>query len=610
MRTVPMCRVRIGNVPLKMMKELQYPFDAKLLIRKKNALKRVLLSKDGLLEKRIAVLGGSTTHDIVEALELFLLDNGIRPIFYESEYAQFWEDAMFGNSALDGFKPDIVFVHTSNRNIQAWPEPGMDAAGLDDLFNQTIGRFEAMWAKLAEKFRCPIIQNNFEYLPYRLLGNLDSVENHGRTNFINRLNARFAEWAQTRAGFYINDINWQAADFGLLRWHDEAYWCLYKYAMSKEALPAVAFNVANIVKAIFGKNKKAIALDLDNTLWGGIVGDDGPENLELGNETAIGQAYIEFQQYLKNLQKQGVLLNVISKNEESTAKGGLAHPQMILKEGDFISIKANWEPKSRNLVDMAQELSLLPESFVFVDDNPAEREIVRQQVPGCAVPDIHAVEGYLTAIDHGGYFEATKISLDDIKRNKMYKENAARIQSQALFADYGEYLQSLDMRAVIKPFEEVYISRIAQLTNKSNQFNLTTRRYTQEEIESVAADNRYITRYGVLKDKFGDNGVVAISIGEVKGNVCELVLWLMSCRVLKRDMELAMMDEIVVAALARGVKTVRGYYYPTAKNAMVKDFYATQGFVRISEDGVGNAVWELDISNGYTKKNNYIEVNK
>ena len=592
------------------MKELQYPFDAKLLMRKKNALKRELLSKDGLLEKRIAVLGGSTTHDIIGTLELFLLDNGIRPMFYESEYAQFWEDAMFGNAVLDGFKPDIVFVHTSNRNIQAWPESGMEATALDDLFNQTIGRFEAMWVKLAEKFRCPIIQNNFEYLPYRLLGNLDAVESHGRTNFINRLNARFAEWAQTRSGFYINDINWQAADFGLLRWHDEAYWCLYKYAMSKEAIPTVAFNVANIVKAIFGKNKKAIALDLDNTLWGGIVGDDGPENLELGSETAVGQAYVEFQQYLKNLQKQGVLLNVISKNEESAAKGGLAHPQMILKEEDFISIKANWEPKSRNLVNMAQELSLLPESFVFVDDNPAEREIVSQQVPGCAVPDIHAVEGYLAAIDHGGYFEATKISLDDINRSKMYKENAARIQLQASFADYGEYLQSLDMHAVIRPFEAVYMSRIAQLTNKSNQFNLTTRRYTQEEIVSVAADDRYITRYGSLKDKFGDNGVVAISIGEVKGNVCELVLWLMSCRVLKRDMEFAMMDEIVAAALARGVKTVRGFYCPTAKNAMVKDFYATQGFARISEDGAGNAVWELDISKGYTKKNNCIEVSK
>lgn len=589
---------------------LRWPFDGKILRRKKNAIKRELLARDGLVEKRIAVLGGSTTHDIIEMMELFLLDHGVKPVFYESEYAQFWEDAMFGNEALDAFKPDVVFIHTTNRNIQAWPEPGMSESQIGELFDVAVVRFEQMWTRLSEKFKCPAIQNNFEYLPYRLLGNLDAAEIHGRTNFINRLNIRFAEWAQSHDGFFINDINWQAADFGLRKWHDPFCWYMYKYALSLDAIPTLAFNVSNIIKSIFGKNKKALALDLDNTLWGGIVGDDGPENLELGEETAVGQAYREFQQYLKDLRKQGILLNIISKNEEAAAKGGLAHPQMVLKDGDFISIKANWEPKSQNLVNMAKELSLLPESFVFVDDNPAEREIIKQQVPGCAVPDIGTVENYLTVVDHGGYFEATKLSKDDLKRNEMYKENAARAQLQASFADYGEYLKSLDMHAAIKPFEAVYMSRIAQLTNKSNQFNLTTRRYTQEEIESAAVDNHFITRYGSLRDKFGDNGVVAISIGEVKGEVLELILWLMSCRVLKRDMEFAMMDEIVAAALNRGCKTIRGFYYPTAKNAMVKNFYATQGFAKISEDGSGNAIWELDISSGYSNKNKYIEVNK
>jgi len=586
-----------------------YPFDVKFLIRKRFALKRALELRPGLVEKKIAVLGGSTTHDIIELLELFLLGNGIRPTFYESEYAQYWEDAMFGNAELDAFEPDIVFVHTTSRNVKAWPTPAMSEDEITALVDEMAGRLEAMWAQLAER-KCPIIQNNFEYLPYRLLGNLDAADVHGRTNFITRLNQRVSAWAQAHDGFYVNDINWQAADFGLAKWHDEAYWCMYKYAMSKEAMPTVAFNVANIVKSLFGKNKKALAIDLDNTMWGGIVGDDGPENLELGTETAVGQAYVEFQEYLKGLQKQGVLLNIISKNEEAAAKGGLAHPQMVLKESDFISIKANWEPKSQNLVNMAKELSLLPESFVFVDDNPAEREIVKQQVPGTAAPDIGKVENYISVLDHGGYFEVTKLSKDDLKRNAMYKENAARAQLQASFADYGAYLESLEMKAVIKPFEPMYMSRIAQLTNKSNQFNLTTKRYTQEEIEQTAADDHFITRYGQLSDKFGDNGVVAISIGEMKGDVCELILWLMSCRVLKRDMEFAMMDEIVVAAIAKGSKTIRGFYYPTAKNAMVREFYKTQGFDIISTDENGNAVWELDVSGGYTNKNHYIEVNK
>lgn len=590
------------------MSTLDYPFDPKNLFRKKIALRKELLSQCGLVEKHIAVLGGSTTHDVIAMMELFLLKNGIKPIFWEGEYNQWWQDAVFDNAELAAFNPDVVFVHTSVRNIKEWPQLDWAPDAVNTLVKNTVDYWAQVWHNLHAKYKCPIIQNNFDYLPYRLLGNLDAADYRGRINFITRLNLELAAYAQSHEGLYINDINWQAADFGLAKWHDQAYWCMYKYAMSKEALPTVAFNVANIIKAVFGKNKKALALDLDNTLWGGIVGDDGVENLELGTETAVGQSYVEFQQYLKDLSKTGVLLNVISKNERENAIAGINHPQMVIRESDFISIKANWEPKSENLKNMAKELTLLPESFVFVDDNPAEREIVRQQIPGAAVPDIGQVENYITAVDHGGYFEAVKISGDDLKRNAMYKENAQRAQLQSSFADYGAYLDSLEMHGVIKPFEPVYMSRIAQLTNKSNQFNLTTRRYTQDEIEATAADGRFITRYGQLADKFGDNGVVAISIGEVKGDVCELILWLMSCRVLKRDMEFAMMDEIVAAAIEKGVRTIRGFYYPTAKNAMVKDFYATQGFTKVSEDDVGNAVWELDVSQGYDIKNHHIKV--
>lgn len=589
---------------------LDFPFDGKTLGRKKRTLKRELLEKVGLIEKRIAVLGGSTTHDVIDMMELFLLNNGIKPTFYESEYNQWWEDAVFGNAELDAFKPDVIYVHTSVRNIREWPDFEQDEAGVVALAENTCAKWIKAWESLRNKFSCPIVQNNFEYLFYRLLGNLDGADSRGRVSFVRRLNDRFAAYTQSHEGLYLNDLNWQAADFGLSKWHDEAYWCMYKYAMSKEAIPSVAFNVANIIKAIFGKNKKALALDLDNTLWGGIVGDDGPENLELGTETAIGQSYTEFQEYLRDLSKTGVLLNVISKNEPDNARAGINHPQMVLKEGDFISIKANWEPKSQNLVNMAKELTLLPEAFVFVDDNPAEREIIRQQVPGTAVPEIGQVENYISAVDHGGYFECVKLSSDDLKRNKMYRENAERAQLQSSFADYGEYLDSLGMKANIKPFESVYMSRIAQLTNKSNQFNLTTKRYTQEEIENTAADDRFITRYGQLADKFGDNGVVAISIGEMKGDICELILWLMSCRVLKRDMEFAMMDEIVAVAVSKGAKKIRGFYYPTAKNAMVREFYKAQGFDKISEDEKGNAVWELDVSKGYENKNHHIEVNK
>lgn len=589
------------------MRELEYPFDSGLLLRKRRALKKELLKSPGLIEKRIAVLGGSTTHDIKEMLELFLLGYGIRPVFFESEYAQYWQDAVFGNPELDALKPELIFIHTSSRNITTWPELGQSAEEVEKLLEGQAAHFTAMWDALRERFHCPIIQNNFEYPYFRLLGNRDAVDIHGRVNFVMRLNLRFSEEAGRRADLFLNDICWQAADYGLSKWADPSSWHMYKYCLALDAIPTLAFNAANIVKSVFGKNKKALALDLDNTLWGGIVGDDGPENLELGQETPMGQGFTEFQAYLKLLQRQGVLLNVISKNEPDNAMAGLKHPQMLLKPEDFISVKANWEPKSANLVQMAQELTLLPEAFVFVDDNPAEREIIRRQVPGAAVPELGNVEQYIAAIDRAGYFENTALSADDLKRSEMYRENVKRAQLQNSFADYRDYLLSLDMRAVIRPFEEPYLARIAQLTNKSNQFNLTTRRYTREEIEQTAQDGRFVTLYGKLEDCFGDNGVVALVIGEAQGETLDLILWLMSCRVLKRDMELAMLDTLAETALRRDFKYLRGHYYPTVKNAMVRDFYGALGFEKLGEDENGNSEWLLPLE-GYKKRNGVIRV--
>lgn len=590
------------------MRELEYPFDSQYLMRKKRSLRRELLTRTDLIEKNIAILGGSTTSEIKDMLELFLLNYGIKPSFYESEYAQYWQDAMFENEELAALKPDFIFIHTSNRNITAFPEPGDSIGEIDTLLRQQYEHFAVMWDRLTEVYHCPIIQNNFEYPYFRLMGNQDTSNAHGRTNFITRLNMKFNEYAQSHDNFFINDINYQAADYGLQKWSDPLFWHMYKYALCLDAIPTLAFNVANIIKSLLGKNKKAFALDLDNTLWGGIVGDDGVENLELGQETSMGQVYTEFQQYLKLMQKQGVILNIISKNEHENAMAGLNHPQMHLKPDDFIVTKANWEPKSMNLVQMAEELTLLPESFVFADDNPAEREIVRQQVPGTAVPEMEAVEHYIYAIDRAGYFEVTNFSKDDLKRNDMYKENAQRAKMQSSFTDYADYLLSLAMKAQIKPFEALYMSRIAQLTNKSNQFNLTTKRYTQEEIEQIAADKEHITLYGKLEDCFGDNGVVSLVIGKIDGTKLDIILWLMSCRVLKRDMEFAMMDSLVEQCQKRGITRINGYYYPTAKNAMVKDFYDKQGFEIVSEDDAGNRIWKLDISQGYDKKNHVIQV--
>ena len=587
---------------------LEYPFDGKKIGRKRKALRRELLAQDGLLEKHIAILGGSTTHDVREILELFLLNQGIKPFFFESEYGQYWQDAMFDNEQLLDLRPDVIYIHTSNRNITSYPSIGDMEEEVDSRLEQQYKHYSTMWEHLYSTHKCPVIQNNFEYPSFRILGNQDASNIHGRTNFISRLNLKFYEFAQKHDWFFINDINYQSADYGLADWSDPFYWHMYKYALCLEAIPILAFNIANIIKSIFGRNKKALALDLDNTLWGGVVGDDGVENLELGQETSMGQAYLEFQGYLKEIQKTGVLLTIISKNDYDNAIAGLHHPQMVLNEDDFVSIKANWEPKSVNLQQVACELSLLPESFVFVDDNPAEREIVRQQIQGTAVPELSGVEHYITSIDRAGYFEPTLLSEDDLKRNKMYKDNAARIQLEASFTNYEDYLRSLEMTAEIKAFEPMYMSRIAQLTNKSNQFNLTTKRYTQDEIEKVSASDQYITMYGRLIDRFGDNGVVTVVIGQLSDDTCDIILWLMSCRVLKRGMEYAMMDELVRQCKKRGIVRIKGYYYPTAKNKMVSGFYDDQGFTKNEEDSNGNTIWELDISGGYNNKNHVIKL--
>ncbi len=591
------------------MKELEYPFDVNYIMKNKKKIKRELLEKQGLLEKNIAILGGSTTSEIKNILEIFLLDYGIKPTFYESEYNKYWEDAMFGNEELDNFKPDIIYIHTTNRNITQYPTMYDDEKTISEMLNSEYTKFEKMWKKLEEKFNATIIQNNFEYPYYRLLGNKDASDIHGRTNFITRLNQRFYDYANSAKNFFINDINYVSSCYGLDRWANQFYWHMYKYALEVPAIPYLSFNIAKIIKSVYGKNKKAFVLDLDNTLWGGIVGDDGVENLAIGPEVPSGQVYSEFQQYLKDHKSLGIILNIDSKNEHENAIAGLNHPAGTLKPEDFIIIKANWNPKNLNVKDIAEELNLGADSFVFVDDNPAERKIVENYVDGIATPEIDVPENYITIIDRNGYFEVTNFSNEDLKKSELYKDNAKRSQMMATFENYDDYLLSLKMKAEISTFKPIYLERISQLSNKSNQFNLTTKRYSLADIEEVDQDDNYIKLYGKLEDIFGDNGVITVVIGNIKNkDELHIDLWIMSCRVLKRNMEFAMMDMLVKKAQERNIKTIYGYYYPTLKNKMVNNFYDLQGFEEVSCDEQGNKVYKLDISKGYTNKNNVIEV--
>lgn len=584
-----------------------YPLDTKILLRKKNKIRKELIQTERVwIEKKIAVLGGSTTNEVVDQLTLFLLNEGIKTEFYQSEYGQYWQDAMFGTEKLDSFSPDVIYIHTNWRNIEKFPQIDASAEEVDAMLEEEYNRWATMWNQLAKKFQCTIIQNNFERPNYRLMGNRDIWDYRGASNYISRLNLKVYDYAQKHNNFYINDIDYLAQDYGISDWNSALYWNMYKYAMNLDAIPYLAKSVSDIIKSIYGKNKKIISLDLDNTLWGGVVGDDGVEGIKIGPEVPVGQMFSEFQSYCKHLKDIGVILSVVSKNDEENALAGLNHPSGMLRPEDFVSIKANWEAKDKNIQNMARELALGEDSFVFVDDNPAEREIVEKQIPGAAVPVMDKPENYISILDHSGYFEVTALSKEDTEKTKMYQAKAEAVKQVAAFADYSDYLRSLEMVAVMTDFQPMYIQRIAQLTNKSNQFNLTTKRCSEEDIRKMQESEEYICLCGRLKDKFGDNGIVSVVAGKIEGEVLSIQLWLMSCRVLKRGMEDAMMNELVKQAKERGIKTIRGYYYPTAKNGMVKDFFVTEGFTRIEETEERNVdVLQVD---SYEERTVYMRV--
>jgi FkbH-like protein len=586
-----------------------YPIDADLILRELKSFRRELLNREDFIEKRIALLSGSTISAIKNVIELFLLRDGIQPIFHESEYNRYYEDLMFPNPELERFSPDLIYIFTSNVNILRYPGIHDSAEDVDALLASETGRYQAMWDRISSQYHCPVIQNNFEMPHYRLLGNLDAYELHGRCRYVAELNRFFAEQARVRQNLFLVDLHYLSSWFGLERWYDKTYWYMYKYAMSYEAIPHLANSVASVIKAIYGKSKKCLVLDLDNTLWGGVIGDDGLSGIQIGKETPEAEAYTEFQTYVRSLKDIGVLLAVCSKNETANAKEGFAHPDSILKLGDFASFKANWEPKSENIKRIAEDLSIGRDSLVFADDNPAERDIVRAQTPDVAVPEIgQNVTDYIHILDQTGYFESVSLSAEDVQRSAFYAGNALRKEVEGAFTNYEEFLASLQMRAEIRSFAPIYHDRITQLINKSNQFNVTTRRYTEAEVSSLAADPSVITLYGRLVDKFGDNGLVSIMIAKVQDGDLHLDLWLMSCRVLKRGMELAMFDALVGEASKRGIHTIVGYYYPTAKNAMVKGLFARVGFEKTSEDDKGNTTWRYCLSDSYTAQNLHIEV--
>ena len=583
----------------------EYPLDTDYLVRKRKSLKR-LLESDGAerVNKNIAILGGSSTQHVTDMLEVFLLSKGVSATFYQSDFGCYVEDALFGGEKLSAFQPDIIIIHTSVMNLAHVDLTDGSRSKFELLLEDEVSKYKSIWQAL-ERHNCPIIQNNFDLPQTRPLGNLCCSDFRGLTYFINKLNDHISMAASEIPSLSVHDINYLSAYVGLEKWFDQTLWYTSKYAISMNAIPHFAANISNIICSLFGLTKKCLVLDLDNTCWGGVIGDDGVDGIRLGPEDALSEAFLAFQKYVKNLNTLGVSLAVCSKNEDEIAKSGFTHPSSILHYDDFACFKANWNPKNINLVDIASEINIGLDSMVFVDDNPAEREIALS-VKDLSVPDIgDDIINYIKHLDRNGFFERSWISEDDSKRRVYYAGNKKRSSHAQNFLDYDAYLRDLTMTASIKKFDSSCLERVSQLAGKTNQFNLTTKRLNFNEISSIASDDSYLTLYGKLADKFGANGIISAILGKITGLDCHIELWIMSCRVFKRGMEFAMFDRFVEQCAENGVDCIYGYYYKTAKNTIVQNIMSDLGFILHRRDGE-DTVWLLQVKN-YQPKNNFIE---
>lgn len=589
-----------------MLEILEYPFEINKIIRKKKILKKFLLKNKNLVNIKIAILGASTTFEVVEQIELFLLKSGFRPEFYFTEYGQHYNVVIFEDRDLFNFKPDIVYIHISNEYID-----GLNKHNISSLKKAKleIEKLKNVWKKLSLNFNCSIIQDNFELPETRSLGNYSFTSNESSNQAISLLNQMINEEANNLSFLNIVDRFYLSSKIGLKLWKDYSLWLTSKYSLSYKAITYLSYTVSNIINSIHGKSKKCLVLDLDNTLWGGVIGEVGKEGIILGRDNAIGQAYLDFQLYIKELKDRGIILAVCSKNEFNNAKSGFDHPDSILKYDDFASFKANWDPKSENIKEIADDINIGLESLVFIDDNPAEREIVRKEFGSLiTVPEIgNDIVNFRAILDEADLFTITSFSNEDLKRNKFYKDNKKREKFLSNFKNYDEYLKSLKMSAEIDFFKEIYLDRITQLTNKTNQFNLTTKRMTLQEIKKSAEDINKISLYARLTDKFGDNGLISIIQGTISKNLVEIDLWLMSCRVFKRTLEHSLFYTFLKEAKNRGIKTVIGKYLPTKKNHIVSGLYEEMGFNFIKEsDGI--KIFKLDIQNLEIPRNSNITI--
>jgi len=563
-----------------------YPF----YLRAESLVKKCMPLRPTRRRTRVALLGSCTTSLLRPVLDILFLRDGIEAEFYEGPFASYRQEIADKDSGLCTFGPDFVILLLNWRDL-----------GLSDLTSspsavakQIVAELRDVHDQLLSRCACQIIQPSFTPPSGEPCNALSSLLPGGRTHVIREINRML--WESVSAQVTILDAERLAAQCPG-QWESPIQWSSARVYPAPDAYPMLAEQLSSFIRALLGLSSKVLAVDLDNTLWGGIIGEEGLGGIQLGGPSAAGERYQEVQRYLKGLRERGVLLAVVSKNNFNDAASVFQHHQgSVLKLEDFASFKANWEDKSANLTAVAMDLGLGLDSFVFLDDNPAERARVRAELPEVVTPEISTEPaGTIVALERGLYFQTLRLTDEDEIRAASY---AALASSQALrqaASSLDEYLRSLQMEIDWGAVDVNTCERVTQLINKTNQFNLTTKRYSQAEVQHRMVSQDFWFRWYRLRDRFADHGLIAVVLAEAASEEWTVDLWLMSCRVIGRGVEGFMLRDLGEAARRSGAARLRARYIPTAKNKLVEDLLPRFGFLGADEP----SEFVLDLASAY-----------
>jgi FkbH-like protein len=549
---------------------------------------------------KLGIVSNATSHLLVPALVATAARHGISLECVESDYGQLMQSALSPTSEINLARCDAVLLAIDHRGLPL-ARVGTDSAFAEQAVSASLAQLEQIRQGLKQNSGAVCILQTLPHPTESLFGNFDLVLPGTLRKAVDELNRGLAA-SVAQSDDLLLDVAHLAETVGLGAWHDPTLWNLAKLPFSGEFVPLYADHVCRLVGALRGKSKKCLILDLDNTVWGGVIGDDGLDGIVIGQGNATGEAHLEVQRTALLLRERGIVLAVSSKNTDEVARRAFReHPEMLLREEHIAVFQANWNDKATNIAAIAAELSLGLDAMVFLDDNPVERNLVRQLLPQVAVPELPENPAlYARTLLAAGYFEAVAFSDEDRKRAGLYQDNARRVALQKQAGDVDGYLASLDMQLTLAPFDATGRARIAQLINKSNQFNLTTRRYTEAEVAAAERDPNAFTLQVRLADTFGDNGMISVIVCRQQADAWEIDTWLMSCRVLGRKVEQAVLGELVSAGRAAGVARLLGRYLPTEKNQMVADHYGKLGFQQLESRADGASLWELRLESAPT----------